>query len=500
MKIDIHTPLTIDSLSGYEVPGHALQLSQEAWSAVDRARNFLDRKMASSDRPVYGINTGFGALHNVAISHDELGILQENLVMSHACGTGEEIPHEVVRLMLLLKIRGLAYGHSGVSTDTIERLIWMYNEDVIPVVYEYGSLGASGDLAPLAHLCLPLIGKGEVVWKGKRCKAAEVLTQQGLEPLKLQSKEGLALLNGTQFMSAWACRLMLLSEELFNWSNCIAALSIDAFDGRIEPFMAALHQIRPHPGQIHVSSRIRSLLEGSEGMGRPRQHVQDPYSFRCIPQVHGASYDVLSYVRRTVETEINSVTDNPTLFPEQDLIVSGGNFHGQPLAIALDMLCLAMHELGNISERRIYQLISGSRGLPPFLVSKPGLNSGMMIPQYTAAALVSHNKTLCTPSSADSIVSSNGQEDHVSMGANAAIKCAKVVKNVKTILAIELLNAAQAFDFRSGITSSPPLENLRKAFRKKISKMENDRELYTDIAAAISFLDEYILPDANKGV
>jgi histidine ammonia-lyase len=468
-----------------------LSLSSEASTNIIRCREYLDAKMISQKTPIYGINTGFGSLCNVAIPESDLEKLQENLVMSHACGTGDEVPQELVRLMLLLKIQSLSYGKSAVQLQTVQRLIDFYNNDVLPIVYQQGSLGASGDLAPLAHLSLPLIGMGEVYFENRKQNASEVLKQLKLQPIQLKSKEGLALLNGTQFMSAYGIWCIINAERISEAADTIGAISLDAFDGRIEPFKEHIHTIRPHKGQLKTAEKIRTILVGSELISKAKKQVQDPYSFRCIPQVHGASKDVIEYAASIFEIEINSVTDNPTVFPEEDEIISGGNFHGQPLALALDFLAIGLAELGNISERRTYQLIAGLRELPPFLVATPGLNSGFMIPQYTAASIVSQNKQLCTPASIDSIVSSNGQEDHVSMGANAATKCFKVVENVERIIAIELLNAVQALEFRRPLKSSPTIENLVFQFREKVEFLKNDRMLYIDIEKSVSFLKHF---------
>ena len=470
--------------------GKKLALSEEAKKSILNCRAYLDKKMTSQKEPIYGINTGFGSLCNVVIPNEDLEKLQRNLVMSHSCGTGEEVPQEVVKLMLLLKIQALAYGKSAVQLETVERLIDLFNHDVLPVVYQQGSLGASGDLAPLAHMSLPLLGLGEVYYKNKKQNSADVLKELNLKQVQLKSKEGLALLNGTQFMSAYGVWCLLQSKKLSNAADSIAALSIDAFDGRIDPFKPHIHAIRPHGGQVATAGNIMKLLEGSEFIKRKKEHVQDPYSFRCVPQVHGASKDTFKYVSQVFLTEINSVTDNPTVFPDEDEIISGGNFHGQPLALALDFLAIALAELGNISERRTYQLIAGLRGLPPFLVAKPGLNSGFMIPQYTAASIVSQNKQLCTPASVDSIVSSNGQEDHVSMGANAATKCYKVVENLQRILAIELLNASQALEFRRPGKSSDKIEKLIAAYRKQVAFVDEDKILFTEIEKTVQFLKQ----------
>jgi histidine ammonia-lyase len=372
-----------------------------------------------------------------------------------------------------------------------------FNNDIYPIVYEQGSLGASGDLAPLAHLFLPLLGQGDVHFKGKKIKASEMLEQNGWEPIKLEAKEGLALLNGTQFMSSHAVYTLLRAFRLIKYADIIAAISLDAFDGRIEPFFHQLHVIRPHAGQIETAKNIRALLEGSELISRPKKHVQDPYSFRCVPQVHGAVKDAINYVAKVVKTEINSVTDNPIVFPEDDMIISGGNFHGEPLALALDFLSIALSEIGSISERRTYRLIACERGLPEFLVANPGLNSGFMIPQYAAASIVSLNKQRATPSSVDSIPSSNEQEDHVSMGGNAATKALKIAENVERVLAIELFNASQAMEFRRPAKTSPYLEDFLDEYRKEVTFVKEDRIMYKEIEASIDFLqygrfDEFV--------
>lgn len=465
-----------------------LALSEEARANIEKCRNYLDEKMKSHSDPIYGINTGFGSLYNVKISNENLSQLQENLVKSHACGTGEVVPEAIVKIMLLLKIQSLSYGHSGVQLETVERLIEFYNNDILPVIYNQGSLGASGDLSPLAHLSLPLLGEGEVFMDGFRQPSAKVLDKMGWKPVVLKSKEGLALLNGTQFMSAYGVYILLKSIKLSYLADVIGAISLEGFDGRIEPFNELIHMVRPHKGQIVTARRFNELLEDSEIIIQAKQHVQDPYSFRCIPQVHGATKDTIDYVKKVFRTEINSVTDNPNIFIESDQIISGGNFHGQPLALTLDFLGIALAELGSISERRTYQLISGLRGLPPFLVSNPGLNSGFMIPQYTAASIVSQNKQLATPASVDSIVSSNGQEDHVSMGANAATKTLRIVENLERILAIELMNASQAIEFRRPLKSSDFLEMFIKSFREEVPLVTEDRILHYDIENTIGFL------------
>lgn len=481
-------PLTLDDLTAV-LHGHVtVELPADTRDKIARCRAYLDQKLAGSQQAIYGINTGFGSLYNKNISHDQLEKLQENLVKSHACGTGPEVPEEIVTLMLFLKAQSLAYGYSGVQVITVERIIAMYNERVLPVIYEMGSLGASGDLAPLAHLSLPLLGLGEVHHNRTRLSGEAVNKLFQWQPIAFAAKEGLALLNGTQFMSAYGTWCVLHGQRLLYLANLIGALSLDAFDGRIEPFLPPVHAIRPHAGQQSVAAAIRALLTGSDLIAQAKKHVQDPYSFRCMPQVHGASADALAYVTQVILTEVNSVTDNPNVFPDDDAIISAGNFHGQPLALALDFLGIALAELGNISERRTYQLIAGLRDLPNYLVANPGINSGLMIPQYTAASLVSQNKQLCTPASVDSIVSSNGQEDHVSMGANAATKAYRIVNNLYSILAIELITAAQALTFRRPLKTSPALEEFVHTFRAVVPFIEDDRILHDDIKKAEGFL------------
>jgi len=460
--------------------------------AIIKCREYLDKKLDESDELFYGINTGFGFLQNVHIDKNQLRTLQSNLLLSHACGMGEEVPEEIVKLMIMLKIKSLSYGYSGIGIDVVKRLMDMHNNGVLPVIYTQGSLGASGDLAPLSHMSLPLIGMGEVRVDGEKIAAAEALSKFGWPPIDLQSKEGLALINGTQFMSAYGMSNLLNSERLMEWANVIAAISFDAFDSNKDSLSERLHSIRDQSGQVFVAAEMRALLEGSEIYGG-KKSGQDPYSFRCIPQVHGATKDTFDFVLQTFLREINSVTDNPNIFPDEDLILSGGNFHGQPLALGLDYLAIAMSELANISERRTYQLLSGQRGFPLFLVKSPGLNSGLMIPQYTAAGIVSENKQLCTPASVDSISSSNNQEDHVSMGANAATKCSRVVNNVEKVLAIELLTAVQAMEYRRPMRSSPVMEEVIAAFREKVSFNEADRFLHDDMQNAVEFLRNFNL-------
>jgi histidine ammonia-lyase len=487
--------LSLETLNEIISQHMSLELSDEAKINIQKCRDFLNTKIVTNSEPIYGINTGFGSLCNVKISNENLSQLQENLVKSHACGTGEEVPNEIVKLMLLLKIQSLSYGHSGIQMQTVDRLIAFYNNDILPIIYTQGSLGASGDLAPLAHLSLPLLGEGEVSFEGKKVHSRVIMERFNWQPIVLQSKEGLALLNGTQFMSAYGAHVLMKANKFSYLADLIGTISLEGFDGRIEPFNELIHLIRPHKGQIKTASRVTEFLEGSEIIEQEKIHVQDPYSFRCIPQVHGASKDVIDYVKKVFKTEINSVTDNPNIFIESDQIISGGNFHGQPLALALDFIAIALAELGSISERRTYQLISGLRNLPAFLVDNPGLNSGLMIPQYTAASIVSQNKQLATPASVDSIVSSNGQEDHVSMGANGATKALRVMDNLERILAIELMNASQAIEYRRPLKSSEFIEMFLSSYRKEVSFVKEDRILHYDIEKTVSFLNSFQIED-----
>lgn len=480
--------LTIERIAEILRDGYRLQLSDDARNRIVHCREYLDKKIEDHGKPIYGVTTGFGSLCNVSIGHDYLAQLQINLMMSHACGTGDRVPNEIVKIMLLLKIQSLSYGYSGCKLDTVERLIDFFNNDIYPVVYMQGSLGASGDLVPLAHLSLPLIGLGEVEYKGDVISGKQMLQVMGWEAIQLASKEGLALLNGTQNMSAFAVWSLIQSHRLNDWADKIAAMSLDAYNGLVEPFTDAVHQVRPHKGQIETAERMRSLLAGSEILEKPKAYVQDPYSFRCVPQVHGAAKDTMAYVESVIDTEINSATDNPTVCPDDDIIISAGNFHGEPIALPMDFLAIALSELANISERRIYKLVSGTRGLPSFLVANPGVNSGFMITQYTAASIVSLNKSLCSPASVDSIPSCQGQEDHVSMGANAAIKLYKVVLNTERVLAIELMNAAQALEFRRPLKSSACIQEIFNDYRKVVPFIINDEVMYPYIQKSIDFL------------
>lgn len=490
MKVHYISPdrITIEQLAEVVEGGMKIAIGEEAKRRVVECREYLDKKIEESKEPIYGITTGFGSLCNVSIDHDSLSDLQKNLVMSHACGMGDEVPSDVVKYMLVLKIQSLCYGYSGVQLSTVERLAEFFNNDITPIVYQQGSLGASGDLAPLANMCLPLLGLGEVRIGEERISGEELNRRMGWQPVKLASKEGLALLNGTQFMSAYSVWCLIRAKRLSRWADYIAAMSIDAFDGRISPFLAPAHTVRPHKGQVDTARCIYDLLQGSQIIERYKEHVQDPYSFRCVPQVHGAVKDSIDHVEAVVTTEINSATDNPVVVPDDDLVISAGNFHGEPLALVCDFLAISLSELASISGQRTYQLISGKRGLPAFLVAKPGLNSGFMIPQYAVASVVSQNKQLATPASVDSIESSLGQEDHVSMGANAATKCARVVENIYKVLGVELMNATQALEFRRPLKSSALVEKLFEEYRAVVPFVDVDKVMYTEIAKSIEFL------------
>jgi len=481
-------PITFSQIEDMLSVDSQLFLSDESIGKIEKCRKYLDHKIESQQEPIYGITTGFGSLCNRSISKEDLSQLQVNLVVSHACGMGDLVDNEIVRIMLLLKAYGLSLGNSGVQTETVQRLLDLFNHNVYPEVRQLGSLGASGDLAPLAHLVLPLLGKGKVHFQECFQPAHKVMTSLGLIPISLKSKEGLALLNGTQFMSAHGVQVLLKAFKLLRLADITGAISLEAYNGRLDPFHSLIHQIRPHPGQIETAKNIRSILDGSRLIDNPGKAVQDPYSFRCIPQVHGAVKDTVHYAAEVILREINSVTDNPTIFPDEDLILSGGNFHGEPLAFVLDYISIALAELGNIAERRLYRLIAGQRGLPEFLVAHPGLNSGFMIPQYAAASVVSLNKQLCTPASVDSITSSNEQEDHVSMGANAATKALRVVKNVENILAIELMAGCQALEFRGIANTSPFLQSIIRDYRQTVPYVEEDVLMYELIDKSLQFI------------
>jgi len=481
-------PLEINALSSVLSGEAQLILSENAQAKIEASHRYLQTKIAQGEESFYGINTGFGSLCNVAIPEDQLEILQERLILSHACGMGDLVSIELSRLILFLKIKNLSLGYSGVRLKLIDRMIELFNHDVIPVIYELGSLGASGDLSPLAHMSLPLIGAGEVWVRGKKMTSTDALSDLQLSPIKLGPKEGIALLNGTQFSTAYSIYAIIEGRRLGKLANFIAAASIEAFQCKTSPFDVRLHEIRPHKGQVHVAKTINNFLAGSEIIAAGGKAVQDPYSFRCVPQVHGASFDTLAFVENTLTIELNSATDNPNLFPESDGILSGGNFHAQPIALAADFLAIALAEFANISERRTFQLISGNRELPAFLTSDAGLNSGLMIPQYTAASIVSQNKQLCTPASVDSIVSSNGQEDHVSMAANASTKLYRVVKNVERVLAIEWMTATQALTFRKPLQSAVKIQKAFDLYREEVPALGTDRYLSPDMIQTINFL------------
>jgi histidine ammonia-lyase len=489
-------PITFEQIENMLVSHSPIALSPESVARIEKCRNYLDHKIETQEDPIYGITTGFGSLCNRTISKEDLSQLQVNLVNSHACGIGNPVDPEIVKLMLILKAYGLSLGNSGVQVETVQRLLDLYNNNILPEVRELGSLGASGDLAPLAHLVLPLLGTGKVFYKNTLQLAGPVMAQYGMLPISLKSKEGLALLNGTQFMSAHGVLVLLKAFKLLRLADITAAISLEAFNGRIDPFHSLIQQIRPHPGQIETARNICSILEGSTLINQAGKAIQDPYSFRCIPQVHGAARDTVNYAAGVILREINSVTDNPTIFPDDDLILSGGNFHGEPLAFVLDFIAIALAELGSIAERRLYRLIAGQRGLPEFLVAHPGLNSGFMIPQYAAASVVSQNKQLCTPASVDSITSSNEQEDHVSMGANAATKALKVVKNIESILAIELMAGCQALEFRGIENTSPFLQSLIEEYRLKVPYVQDDVLMYELIDSSLEFIQnhDFVLP------
>jgi histidine ammonia-lyase len=481
-------PITFEQIENMLATKSKLALSPESVTLIEKCRNYLDYKIEAQEEPIYGITTGFGSLCNRTISKEDLSQLQVNLVLSHACGIGQPVEPEIVRLMLILKAYGLSLGNSGVQTTTVQRLLDLYNNNILPEVRQLGSLGASGDLAPLAHLVLPLLGTGKVYYNNVLQAAAPVMAQHDLPAISLKSKEGLALLNGTQFMSAHGVLVLLKAFKILRLADITAAISLEAFNGRIDPFHSLIHQIRPHPGQIETAHNICSILSGSALIEAKDKAVQDPYSFRCIPQVHGAVKDTVKHAAEVILREINSVTDNPTIFPDEDMILSGGNFHGEPLAFVLDFIAIALAELGSIAERRLYRLIAGQRGLPEFLVAHPGLNSGFMIPQYAAAAVVSQNKQLCTPASVDSITSSNEQEDHVSMGANAATKALLVVKNVENILAIELMAGCQALEIRGVENTSPFLQSIIREYRQKVPFVQDDVLMYELIDNSLEFI------------
>jgi histidine ammonia-lyase len=461
-------------------------------SRVVRSRAVVERALKAG-KPHYGINTGFGALASKRISEAELGRLQQNILLSHACGVGDPVPPDITRLMLQLKIHSLGIGQSGISEPTFALLLEFEAQDLLPWVPSRGSVGASGDLAPLAHLCLPLIGRGEA-WNAERTNArpaATALDDAGLAPVELQAKDGLALINGTQLMSAYGAYVLHRALTLLKEVDILAAMSLEALQGSAVPFDERIHLLRPYAGQRDVAANVRLLLKDSEILDSHRDcgKVQDPYSLRCVPQVHGASRDALGYVCGVLETELNSVTDNPLVFLDGD-ILSGGNFHGQPLALALDFAAIALAELASISERRTYLLLGGHDGLPELLMHDTGVNSGFMVPQYTAAALVSENKVLCHPASVDSIPTSLGQEDHVSMGSISALKLLGVLRNVERVLAVEMLTAAQALDFRAPLKPGRGVQLAHEAVREQVGHAEEDYEVRNDLDLCAALLRE----------
>ncbi len=462
-------------------------LSQEDIRRMERCHAYLAERASGGDT-LYGINTGFGDLATTRV--DDLKGLQRNLLISHACGVGDLLPREVVKAMLLLKVKALSQGHSGVAVATVQRLLDHANHGVLPVVPSQGSLGASGDLAPLAHLVLPLIGEGEVVMPdGRQLTSGDALQELGWPILELGPKEGLALINGTQMMLGTGMVALERVTRLAEWADALGAWSLEAWNGLKAAMHPSIHRIRNQAGAMVSAHNVSSWLEGSERVEQPRTYVQDPYSFRCMPQVHGASRDVVEGVRAVFEAEMNAVTDNPLVFPDEDLILSGGNFHGQPLALAMDRLALAIHEWASISERRVFKMLSGQRGLPAFLAPNPGLNSGFMIPQYTAASLVSFSKQLCTPASADNADSSNGQEDHVSMGANGALQMWRVLEHAEQVLGIEAMCAAQASDLRDGdVAMAPALRQLQASFREGVPFLDEDAVMAPLMAEAVAWI------------
>lgn len=473
--------MTIGQLISITKGKSILKLSKDDIARIKTSSSNVD-KIVSSKKTVYGINTGFGPLCDTRISTDETRTLQHNLVMSHAVGVGNPVDLEIVKMMMISKVVALKQGYSGIRLETVERLIWMIDNDIIPKVPEKGSVGASGDLAPLAHMSLPLIGLGEVFYKGVYRPTQEVYVELGIEPLQLGPKEGLALINGTQFMLAHGISILMKWHDILQLADVCGAMSLEALMGSIAPFDERLHQIRPFLGSTYVAARLRKLLTGSEILSAhiDCDRVQDPYSLRCIPQVHGASWNAWLHLKEMLEVELNSVTDNPVIFGSDESI-SGGNFHGQLIALPMDYASFAVSELGNISDRRCYLLIEGRYNLPKLLIKHAGLHSGLMIPQYTTAALASENKTLCYPASADSIPTSLGQEDHVSMGSISGRKVLKIIENIEYILAIELLYATQALEFRRPLRSTKKIEQVHDLVRSRVDFIESDRQLSLDI-------------------
>ncbi|EZH75271.1 histidine ammonia-lyase [Aquimarina atlantica] len=475
-------------------------ISETSRDSVKKSQQVVEN-IVEKGAPVYGINTGFGPLCTTKISKEETNILQSNILQSHSVGVGEPIDTEIAKLMLILKIQSLAKGYSGIAEKTLDRILWHINNDAIPIVPSQGSVGASGDLAPLSHLFLPLLGLGKVEYQNKVITTQELFDTTGLKPIDLGPKEGLALINGTQFIAAHAVQVVAKLHSCLTQADIIGAMMIEGLQGSVKPFFKELHQLRPYKGNIHVASRIKSLLKGSEIMEDhiDCDRVQDPYSLRCMPQVHGSSRNAWLHLKELLEVELNSVTDNPIIINEE-LTISGGSFHGQPLAMAIDYACLAASELGNISDRRIYLALEGnSPGVPKLLMQDTGINSGYMILQYTTAALASENKGLCFPSSADSIPTSLGQEDHVSMGSIGGRKALRVIENLEKILAIELLTAAQAFEYRKPLKSGAILDEIHKKVREAVSFADKDRVFADDIEKGIKIIqNKTIIATANQ--
>ncbi len=478
----------------------SLELSKTTKVKINASSRIV-KNIVDKGHPVYGINTGFGPLCTTKISKEETQVLQTNILQSHSVGVGKPIDKEIAKLMLILKAHSLAKGFSGISELTLDRIMWHISNDAIPVVPSQGSVGASGDLAPLSHLFLPLIGLGKVEYQGELIETSTFFKETGLESVELGPKEGLALINGTQFIAAHAIKVVEKLHYCLSQADIIGAMMIEGLQGSIKPFYNELHALRPFKGNLHVAKRVKRLLKGSQIMEAHAdcERVQDPYSLRCIPQVHGASRNAWLHLKELLEVELNSVTDNPIIIDEE-LTISGGSFHGQPLAMALDYACLAASEVGNISDRRIYLALEGnSPGVPKLLMDDTGINSGYMILQYTTAALASENKGLCFPSSADSIPTSLGQEDHVSMGSISGRKALQVIENVEKILAIELLTAAQAFEYRKPMKSGILLDKVHKEVRKRVSFAKKDRVFATDIELGIAMIkDHTIIKVINK--
>lgn len=502
-----HTPLTLETIESVVVDQNQVQIAKSAHPKINEAARFV-REMAHSGKAVYGITTGFGANRNRVIKHEDAETLQERLIVSHACGVGTPLSTEVVRAMMLLRVNALAQGDSGIRLSTLQLLVDMLNKGVHPVIPEMGSVGASGDLCPLAHMCLPIIGFGEAEFGGKIMDGEEAMRAAGLSPVRLTYKEGLALLNGTQAMTAVGLVAAFYFRRLLDCADTVGAMSFDAVAGRLAALDPRIHALRGRPGQIESARVLRRLLRDSELAGAQPgsiegkvEYVQDSYCLRCMPQVHGASRDVLDHVIDVLTTEANAVTDNPLVFPPKDgqegAILSGGNFHGQPVAMALDYLKIAISEIGSISERRSAKLTDKyfSEGLPPFLVSNPGLNSGMMIPQYVAAALVSENKTQAFPASVDSIPTSANMEDHVSMGMHSALHGLRALNNVEKIVGIEYLIAAQALDLREGYQLGEGTRHALNHLRKQVSFLQHDRVMYPDINHAADLIHDGSLAD-----